>query len=219
MAFLLTHEVDLLWKVLIFCKPGFRFIDPVYVKERLTAFIDVVERRDSLLGRHLNHRLWAHPQIVAWLKSSLPQVAVVDVEMSTRTRGFALELIEHLGASHPVLYLLDGLPPSTAPNSGHSKLDVREAFEQLTAQCLRHMKLQDLAGFAHESLQSFKNTGSIEDCISLFHLVCAKMRKISVVLDRSTFSHRWEDGIEYWQEKIQTVASEIFRGQQPYCLK
>ncbi|KAF6808465.1 PFS domain-containing protein (phosphorylase superfamily protein) [Colletotrichum sojae] len=210
----------ILWKLLAFCRPSARFVDPRHLRERLRAFLKVSSGGDQFTDdSSWTQDIWENRNIDQWISSDQSSTVFMEAlhTAAPRARHFSLELISHLEKHHPVACMLGGLPPS-ATNELLPDLTPEAVLEQLTIQVVRGITLSRPLPFVLDNLQAFKEAKDCDDWFDLLQKACEKVPRVSIVLDLALIPSSFHDAILSWPAELHTISKKLSQSSTPSFL-
>ncbi|KAF6822949.1 PFS domain-containing protein (phosphorylase superfamily protein) [Colletotrichum plurivorum] len=219
-AVLPTSTQPILWKLLTFCRPGARFVNPHHLRERLRAFLKVSSGGDQFTDDgSWTQDIWENRHIERWVSADQPSTVFLEALHTTapRARHFSLELISHLEKHHPVACMIGGLPPS-ATNELLPDLTPEAVLEQLTIQVVRCITLSRLLPFVLDNRQAFKEAKNCNDWFGLLQKACERAPRMSIVLDLGMIPSSFQGAIRSWPAELQRISEELSQSSTPIFL-
>ncbi|KAF4843688.1 hypothetical protein CGCSCA4_v007782 [Colletotrichum siamense] len=187
-------DESLLWKVCAFSRPSARIADPLFMRQKTTTFLKLVDRQnnnDDIQG------IWENKVIENWVTSDTPSALFLEIPFrgTGRVRRFALDFIDHLHEHHPVLSMIGGLSQADADHLLPDPTP-KTVLEHLIVQALRHINPEIRLGFFAETVSSFRASTTAGDLLGLLKAVCANISKLTIVFDLSIFPPRLNEGMD-----------------------
>ncbi|KAF9879502.1 hypothetical protein CkaCkLH20_03045 [Colletotrichum karsti] len=163
--------------------------------------------------------LWDNGQTKEWITADTPSPVFLEIPFSSseRVRRFELELIEHLEKHHPVIHMLGGLPPSET-SVLYPDITPEAILEHLTVQALIHISVEEPLPFLVDVLPLFKNAKTYQDWLGLMRDACARIPKMSIIVDLSILLPPFDERSKRLSADISGISKDLWEGPSPrFC--